>query len=112
MGNTEKMTEMLRNNPELQDELMAEIERLAEADETLDEAEALGKAAKTVLGIDLTKEDMEALAAEGRDLSLEELDAINGGSLVPNKPGVNNRSGVGERITLWSYRVLNKLGIL
>lgn len=88
MSNIEKMAEMLHNNPELQDRIEAEMERLAGANETADGMDALAMAVKAVLGIDLSGEDVETLAAESgvldsnaesRELSLDELETLSGG---------------------------------
>ena len=75
MTNIEKAKEMLENNPELMEKVNAEVERLANAKEAATPEEAMAKAIKTVLDIDVPEEELK----ESRKMNLDELDDVAGG---------------------------------
>ena len=77
MNNLEKTNEVLQGNPELMEKVMAETKRLAEAKEAATPEEAMVKAIRTVLDIDVTEAELK----ESKKLSLDELDHVAGGSL-------------------------------
>ena len=74
MTNLEKAKEMLENNPELMEKVNAEVERLANAKEAATPEEAMAKAIKTVLDIEVAEDELKASTNEAQKLSLDELD--------------------------------------
>ncbi len=76
---------MIRNNPELRKQLEAETERLVRENEAAGPAEALIRAAKTVLDVEITAKDLEELDAGSRDLNLDELEQASGGKTAGKK---------------------------
>ena len=83
MTNLEKANEMLKKDPELMEKVSAEVERLANAKEAATPEEAMAKAIKTVLDIDVTEEELKG----AKELNLDELDNVAGGS-DPDSTGV------------------------
>ena len=81
MNNAEKMEEMLNENPELGQKISAEADRLMESEEVGDPKEAIAKAVKAVLSIDLTQEELDAMLEESGELDLDDLDQIAGGNI-------------------------------
>ena len=81
MNNLEKMEEMLKDNPELGQKTFEEADRLVESKEAENPKEALAKAVKTVLDLDLTEEEQDALVADNGKMDLENLDAVAGGNI-------------------------------
>ena len=81
----DKIIGMVRNNPELRKQLEAETERLVKEKEAAGSAEALIRAAKTVLDIEIAAEELERLDAGSRDLDLDELEQAGGGKTAGKK---------------------------
>ena len=65
MTNLEKMNMILLDNPDLAEQVAAEITRLVEGRHTVGEEEALIRAVRDILGIELTAADLETNAAGG-----------------------------------------------
>ena len=85
MNNQEKITEMLKNDPELAEKLAAETKRLADSGKK-DVREITAESIKAVFGIDLTDEELDQVAGtaakaaeEATKLDLDELDDVAGG---------------------------------
>ena len=99
MNILEKMKEMLENKPELEEKLKAEIKSLAESREATDPDEALIKAIKNVLDIDLTREELAVMSAadEPKELDPDEMDTAAGGKVFKNwEHRFNNRKDAEE----------------
>ena len=81
-----KITQMLENDPTLQEKLEAEIKRLAENKEVTNPEEALIKAVKNIMDIDLIPEGTDAVPEEKVDaeLSPDEMDTVAGGKVFEN----------------------------
>ena len=79
MNNLEKLHELLKDNPELQQKLTTEANKLLESKEAKDTKEAVAKAAKAELDIELTQEELDTVTEAAEKLSLEDLDAVAGG---------------------------------
>ena len=77
--NTRKLTEALRNNPQMKEKFSAEAKRLLESGEAAEWKEALAKAAKSVQDLDLTADDLESLKGGARELTPDELEKAAGG---------------------------------
>ena len=82
MDSIEKLKEELNNNPELQEKINAEAKRIAENKEASDPREAIGKAIKAILDIDLTEEELAALVPQGTELSMAEMEQASGGDVL------------------------------
>ena len=80
--NLDKMAEMLQNDPGLQEKIITETGRLAQSGEAAGPGEALIGAVRAVLDIDLTEEEVKALAEEPRELSPEDMEAVSGGGVL------------------------------
>ena len=65
MSNLEKMNVILLDDPDLAEQVAAEITRLVEGRNAVGEEEALIRAVRTVLGIELTAADLAVPAAGG-----------------------------------------------
>ena len=79
MNNLEKINEMLKDSPELKQKITEEAKRLAESKEAGDPKEAIVKAVKVGLGIELTPEELDALFETPGKMDLEDLDNVAGG---------------------------------
>ena len=83
MNNLEKMNEMLKNDPALQEKLAVETKRLTDSGEK-DIRKISAEAIKATFGVDLTDEELDQVtnAAEktARKLDLDELDNVAGGA--------------------------------
>ena len=64
MNNLEKVAEMLQSDPALQDKINEEARRVAESGEAKNLIEALDMAINTILGIDLTDDEIQVLIEE------------------------------------------------
>ena len=82
MKGIEKLGEALKDNSELQDKITAEVKRIAENKEASDPKEAVAKAVKTVLDIDLTEEQLNQLFPKAKELSPDEMEQVSGGSWI------------------------------
>ena len=80
MTNMEKANEMLTKNPELMEKYNAEVERLVDTKEATTPEEAMIKAIKTVLDIEVSEDEFKAPTNETQKLNLDELDNVAGGS--------------------------------
>ena len=79
MTNMEKANEMLKKNPELMAKVNAEVERLANAKEAATPEEAIVKAVKTVLDIDVVENELKTPTNGTQELNLDEMDKVAGG---------------------------------
>ena len=79
MNNTDKMAEMVQNNPKLKKRVIAEAMRLTESGEAAGPEEAFAKAMKNMLGIDIPVRRLEELSEGFREMDLEEMGAVAGG---------------------------------
>lgn len=68
MNNLDKLAEMLQNDPELQEKINLEVRRLAESGEARNLVEGLDMAINSILGIDLTDEEIEVFIEESKDI--------------------------------------------
>ncbi len=82
MKSIEKLGEALKDNSELQDKITAEAKRIAENKEASDPKEAVAKAVKAVLDIDLTEEQLNQLFPKAKELSPDEMEQVSGGSWI------------------------------
>ena len=88
MTNMEKANDMLEKNPELMEKVNAEVKRLANAKEAATPEEAMAKAIKTVLDIEVAEDEFKAPAEDApkaptdgaQKMSLDELDDVAGGA--------------------------------
>ena len=78
MSNLEKIEEMIKNDPTLQEKLAAETKRLTESGKD-DLREITAEATKAVFGIELTGEELDALPVKPEKMNLDELDNVAGG---------------------------------
>ena len=78
MTNMEKIAEMVKNDPSLQEKLDAESKRLAESGKT-DIREISADAVKAVFGVELTGEELDQLTDTNAKMDLDELDNVAGG---------------------------------
>ena len=89
MSNLEKMTEMLKNDPTLQEKLSTEARQMLK-NGTTNPGEILAGSIKTVMGLDLSEEEKNLVlqhiqqlsdktAGDGK-LDLEELEGVAGGN--------------------------------
>ena len=85
MTNLEKIEEMMKNDPTLQEKLAAETKRLTDSGEK-DIRKISGEAVKATFGVDFTEEELDQVtqAAEkaARKLDLDELDNVAGGITI------------------------------
>ena len=88
MSNIEKLQEELSQSPELQKKIDAEAKRIAEHNEAAGVQEAIGKAIRTVLNIELTQEELDTMIPQKKDLSLEDMEQVSGGGLLDSIDGV------------------------
>ena len=72
MNNLEKMTEMLQNNPELEELIASAAKKLAESGQAAGAQEAIAGALKSVLDLDLTDVDLEVFAEEMNEQDSEQ----------------------------------------
>ena len=79
MNNLEKINEMLKDNPELKQKITEEAKRLAESKEAGNAKETIAKAIKSVLGIELTPEELDAMFESPGKMNLDDLNAVAGG---------------------------------
>jgi len=79
MNNLEKMNEIFKDNPEMKQKITEEVKRLAESKEAGDPKEAIAKAVKAGLGIELTPEELGAMLEKPEKMDLDDLDAVAGG---------------------------------
>lgn len=80
MENIRKMHELPKDRPELQKKITGEASLLVENNEA-GEKEALARAVKASLDIDLTEEELDTLFAKAAELDPEELRKVGGGSV-------------------------------
>lgn len=80
MENIRKMHELLKDRPELQKKITGEASLLVENNEA-GEKEALARAVKASLDIDLTEEELDTLFAKAAELDPEELRKVGGGNV-------------------------------
>ena len=85
MSNLEKIEEMMKNDPTLQEKLAAETKRLTDSGEK-DLRKISAEAVKATFGTDLTDEELDqvtnAAAKASTKLDLDELDNVAGGGQV------------------------------
>ena len=85
MNNLEKMNEMLKNDPALQEKLAVETKRLTDSGEK-DIRKISAEAIKATFGVDLTDGELDqvadAAAKASTKLDLDELDNVAGGGKV------------------------------
>ena len=82
MNNLEKLHELLKDNPELQQKLTTEAEKLLESKEAKDTKEAVAKVIKAELDIELTQEELDNVTGAAEKMSLDDLDAVAGGGAL------------------------------
>ena len=78
MENLEKMKNEIQNDPILKEKIDAEAKRMIEAGEAADQQDALVKAVKNILDIDLSDVDPDSVKNE---LGPEEMEKVAGGTV-------------------------------
>ena len=68
MNNLDKLAEMLQKDPGLQEKINQEVKRLAENGEAHDLIEGLDMAINSILGIDLTDEEIKVFIEEAENI--------------------------------------------
>ena len=86
MSNSEKIREMMKNDPTLLEKLEAETQRLTESGKT-DTQEIRAEAIKAVFGVDMTEEEPDQ-AGTATKLDLDELDEVSGGAWEAEDPSI------------------------
>ena len=71
--------EKLLNDPKLREQFGEEMERLAASDQAATPDEALIKAAKSILGMDISASDLEKARAASEELDPQEFANVSGG---------------------------------
>ena len=104
MTNMEKAKEMMEKDPELMEKVNAEVERLVNAKEGSSLEEAMAKAIKTVLDIDVAEEELK----ESRKMNLDELDDVAGGSEGYGEYGESLGEYVFRKAVVGTAKVLMK----
>ncbi|MCR5095467.1 MAG: hypothetical protein K6A70_01850 [Erysipelotrichaceae bacterium] len=77
--NINKVSEILKNDTDLQKKYSEEIQRLAQSGEAATPDEAVVKAVKNVLDIDIELTELEKLIAQQEVVDPKDLEAIQGG---------------------------------
>ena len=111
--NIRKLNECLKNDPELQERVKAEVSRLLEGKETVDPGEATVKAINTVMDVNLTEEDLKSLP-KCCELSPDAMENVVGGqhneSMASQKSNKCNCSPTGEHV--WAYTGTKRPGTI
>ena len=81
MTNIEKMNEMLTKEPEMEKKVSAEIVRISEAMEKKNPKAAFAQAAKTVLDIDFTEDELNELFPKVLELTDSDIEKVSSGTV-------------------------------